>query len=825
LYARGFDKVIYFDPDIAIYSNLGDMLQQLDKADVLLTPHITSPIDDGNKPGEREIMACGAYNLGYVAFHRNEQTQRFIKWWQTKLEHDCIYNPKQGVFVDQKWMEFAPSFCDRVKIVRHSGWNVAYWNMPTRNVEQYAGVATVKSPPDDSFPLCSERLAAASSGNESEFVVNGEPLVFFHFSGLDAEHSVFSKHQNRYTFKNIPPGVESLLKKYLDDLRSNGLSEIHKLSYAYAKFNNETPIPDLARKIFREHHDEKCTLFRDPAGADAMEFIRFVNEPFVLNGRSSPFITRLMREVFLNYSSSNLEEQFPDLLGVHARSFAKWFVGPGREFYKLHDVFVQPALEALQREAGNSTVQTRGSFNKWLYQSAFRLKNVIPSFIPIKLQRKIAEVLFRRAYVYEDSTRVSSGAMSRNNSSMETIAVYHNLLPGGSRKALYDLIAILRERYIIDLYQLTSSEGEFYNLDALVRNKYEYKYFPLFHKYFTNPYVYTPALIIDIFKIFLTARKVGKAINRNNYSFVFIHHDRYFQNPVISKYLQPPSVVFCQEPYRFFYEPNYDIDRRLGLLPRLAMAGLYPFHQLLKWVGTIGIKHADIILTNSYYTREYIYKAYRKWSLVTYLGIETSDYPNINLQTKNIVLSIGAINWRKNHELVIKALMHVEENVRPQIVVIAPIIGNKKEQKRIEEIARQCNVKITIEEKTSHEKLIEYYNSAIATICASIMEPFGLVAVESMSCGTPVIAVNEAGYRETIIDGETGYLVDRNEEAIADRILALINNDELRQRIGKNAMEHVRKNWDWGNRKKEIFSIIAREIAHCKRRPGPSSSP
>ncbi len=94
-----------------------------------------------------------------------------------------------------------------------------------------------------------------------------------------------------------------------------------------------------------------------------------------------------------------------------------------------------------------------------------------------------------------------------------------------------------------------------------------------------------------------------------------------------------------------------------------------------------------------------------------------------------------------------------------------------------------------------------------------------------MSCGTPVIAVNEAGYRETIIDGETGYLVDRNEEAIADKILALINDDELRQRIGKNAMEHVRKNWDWGKRKKEIFTIIAREIAHCKRRPGPSSSP
>ncbi|HUI92919.1 MAG TPA: hypothetical protein VLX68_11785 [Chitinivibrionales bacterium] len=413
LFARGFDKVIYFDPDIAIYSSLSDMLRRLDDTDVILTPHITAPIDDGKKPGEREIMASGAYNLGYVAFHRNEQTKTFIKWWQTKLERDCIYNLRQGVFVDQKWMEFAPSFCDRVTIVRHPGWNVAYWNLPTRNVEQFIRAASVKSPPDASIPSRKDVLDAEPQASKNEFLVNGEPLVFFHFSGLDAEHSIFSKHQNRYTFKNIPPAVETLLKKYIDDLRSNGLCEMQEIPYAFATFKNGTPIPDLARKIFREHHDEKCTRFRDPAGTDAMEFIRFINEPFVLNGRSSPFITRLMWEVYLHYPTSNLGEQFPDILGVHSRSFAEWFIGPGREFYKLHDVFVQPAREAFQRDAGHTTVQFRGNFNKWIYQTAYRLKHRIPSFIPIKVQRKIAELLFHRAYVYENKTATHSGTQTK----------------------------------------------------------------------------------------------------------------------------------------------------------------------------------------------------------------------------------------------------------------------------------------------------------------------------------------------------------------------------------------------------------------------------
>lgn len=48
---------------------------------------------------------------------------------------------------------------------------------------------------------------------------------------------------------------------------------------------------------------------------------------------------------------------------------------------------------------------------------------------------------------------------------------------------------------------------------------------------------------------------------------------------------------------------------------------------------------------------------------------------------------------------------------------------------------------------------------AIATICVSKNEDFGMVAIESMSCGVPVIAVDEGGYRETMVAGETGYLI------------------------------------------------------------------
>lgn len=378
LFARGFDQVIYFDPDIAIHGSLDDMIARLDRSDILLTPHITAPIDDGGIPDERHLLACGSFNLGYVAFRRCGQTEAFVRWWQRKLERDCVVDFGRGLFVDQKWMEFAASFCDRVEVVRHPGWNVAYWNLPTRKVEQAGG----------------------------SFTSNGEPLVFFHFSGFSAERGVFGKHQTRYTMENLAPAVAALAKDYAEALRRHGVSETAGIPYAHARFPDGTPIPDLARKLFRENRDDLAAKFPDPAGADAARFIGHVNEPFCRNGRSTPLVSRLMWEVLHDHPDLGLEQQFPDVLGAHARSFAEWFVGPGREVHGLPDVFLRPARAALAREAGAGPAAAGSSFGKWLYQTAWRFKGLTHAFVPLKTRQRIAAALFRRAYV-QDSSAVS----------------------------------------------------------------------------------------------------------------------------------------------------------------------------------------------------------------------------------------------------------------------------------------------------------------------------------------------------------------------------------------------------------------------------------
>jgi glycosyltransferase involved in cell wall biosynthesis len=66
-----------------------------------------------------------------------------------------------------------------------------------------------------------------------------------------------------------------------------------------------------------------------------------------------------------------------------------------------------------------------------------------------------------------------------------------------------------------------------------------------------------------------------------------------------------------------------------------------------------------------------------------------------------------------------------------------------------------------------------------------------------MACGTPVVAVAEGGMQETILDGETGFLVQRSPESFAEALLKLYENPELAEQMGAAGRQHVLQNWTW----------------------------
>ena len=110
----GVDRVCYFDPDILILGDLSELYERLERADVVLTPHLTAPIDDRAVPNEREILLSGHLQPGLPRRRRSTSAPwRFSNGGADRLYRWCLHEVEHGLFVDQRWMDFAPAFLPR----------------------------------------------------------------------------------------------------------------------------------------------------------------------------------------------------------------------------------------------------------------------------------------------------------------------------------------------------------------------------------------------------------------------------------------------------------------------------------------------------------------------------------------------------------------------------------------------------------------------------------------------------------------------------------------------------------------------------------------
>jgi len=187
-------NVIYFDPDIIVFDSLKPMKDNLIVHKIIVTPHITSPINDKFDTREIDHLNTGLYNLGFIAIGRSEQSYQMVAWWMERLKKDCRIDLCHGLFVDQHWIVLVPIFFrDIVLVDKYAGYNVAYWNLHERTVSQHEG----------------------------KYFINTVPLIFFHFSGygLNKPDEV-SKYQNRSNFENRPD-IVPLFQYYAQQLKAN----------------------------------------------------------------------------------------------------------------------------------------------------------------------------------------------------------------------------------------------------------------------------------------------------------------------------------------------------------------------------------------------------------------------------------------------------------------------------------------------------------------------------------------------------------------------------------------------------------------------------
>ena len=106
------------------------------------------------------------------------------------------------------------------------------------------------------------------------------------------------------------------------------------------------------------------------------------------------------------------------------------------------------------------------------------------------------------------------------------------------------------------------------------------------------------------------------------------------------------------------------------------------------------------------------------------------------------------------------------------------------------------------------EELVLFYNKANILVYAPYLEPFGLVPLEAMSCGTPIVGVNEGGIMETVLNGKTGILVERNVKIFAKTIETLLKNDERIDKLGNESIKVANNFWTLENSGKRLVNHL-----------------
>lgn len=156
-----------------------------------------------------------------------------------------------------------------------------------------------------------------------------------------------------------------------------------------------------------------------------------------------------------------------------------------------------------------------------------------------------------------------------------------------------------------------------------------------------------------------------------------------------------------------------------------------------------------------------------------------------------VLLYVGRLGWEKNIELVVRSFRWVAA-ARPRVWLV--IVGDGPHRPALERIVRELALteRVIFVGQLPWERLVAPYQQASLFVFASKTETQGLVVMEAMTAGLPVVAVRAMGVADLVQSGETGILVDDGEEAFAEACLELLTDEPRRRELGRRACAWAR---------------------------------
>ena len=293
-----------------------------------------------------------------------------------------------------------------------------------------------------------------------------------------------------------------------------------------------------------------------------------------------------------------------------------------------------------------------------------------------------------------------------------------------------------------------------------------------------------------------------------------------------AKIWQKPNICYLNHPNRMLYPRSKNRRKVWQAVPDFYfLSYLIDFVKpLAKFIDRLAIVNSKAVLSNGSFVQKEIEKVY---------GVKCVDCPagcnpvskreleenikkafegefkinNFLIKKPYVFLASRHEEW-KRFDLAIRAMALVLKEVETTLVLPGPFTPYTFE---LRELVKKLGIekKVLFLGKVSEKELMRLYQEAAVYAYPSTKEDFGMVVIESMAHGVPVVCWNRGGPVVTVVDGVSGLLAKPYEVSdFAQKLIFLLKNPQRREEMGRRAYEHVVKNFTW----KHHVDILEKEI-------------
>ena len=221
---REHEHVAYLDPDTYVVSPMAELGPSLEAGSgILLTPHFLQPPPAESQFSEGHLLYVGFYNLGFCAVDR--RAADFLEWWWGHLSTECLHEPLDGLFVDQRWVDLGAGFFGAGSL-RHHGYNVGVANLHER-------------------PIAEDEDGYYVDGTEGR-------LRLFHFHAFDPRRpEILTTRFALSDGRTDREALQALARDYADRVLANEQQIGPQPAYRYASDSAGRPISRRLRRAYR----------------------------------------------------------------------------------------------------------------------------------------------------------------------------------------------------------------------------------------------------------------------------------------------------------------------------------------------------------------------------------------------------------------------------------------------------------------------------------------------------------------------------------------------------------------------------------------------